>query len=140
MQNIYGSCVVLNNKGVLILGKSGLGKSDLCLRLIMEKQARLVADDRVEIMLDDNRLYAHFVPSLAGLLEVRGLGLQSFPFEERSSVDLVIELAEKPQDVERLPETAFFEYMGLKIPKINLYAMEASAVHKVVLALSRLAR
>lgn len=140
MQNIYGSCVSLNDKGILILGKSGMGKSDLCLRLIMERQARLVADDRAEIMLEDNRLYAHFVPSLAGLLEVRGVGLIPFPYQEKSTVDMVVELKEKPQDVERLPEPSFFEYMGLKIPKINLYALEPSAVHKVALALSRLNR
>ena len=50
MLNIHASLVALDNKGILLLGKSGCGKSDLALRLIMEKGAKLVADDRVDLL------------------------------------------------------------------------------------------
>ena len=49
MINIHATLVKLKNKGILIIGKSGSGKSDLALRLIMDKKAKLVADDRVDI-------------------------------------------------------------------------------------------
>ena len=54
MDNIHASCVFIKQKGILILGDSGSGKSDLCLRLIMEFGAKLVADDRVDIKIEKN--------------------------------------------------------------------------------------
>ena len=47
--NIHATCVSLNSKGVLILGDSGSGKSDLALRLITLFSAKLVSDDRIEV-------------------------------------------------------------------------------------------
>lgn len=138
MQNIHASCVTYFNKGILIYGKSGLGKSDLCLRLIMDKGCRLVGDDRIDIYTKNGILKARSVSTISNMLEVRGLGLIKFDAKKSTKVDLVVELVKDISLVERLPEPEFFEYEGIKIPKIKLYAFEASAPNKIILALSQL--
>jgi HPr kinase/phosphorylase len=55
--NIHATCLAVKGKGVLLLGGSGAGKSDLALRLI-DEGAKLVADDRVELYLARGRLKA----------------------------------------------------------------------------------
>lgn len=137
MTNIHASCVSYFNQGILIYGKSGLGKSDLSLRLIMDKGARLVADDRVEIYKNQNELKAKSVATIAGLLEVRGVGLCRFDYLKSTTIKLAVELVKSQQDVERLPERKFFEYEGIKVQKIKLYAFEPSAPDKVILALNQ---
>ena len=79
--NIHASCVAIGTKGVLILGDSGAGKSDLALRLI-DDGARLVADDRTELYVSRDALYAQAPKSIAGLIEVRGLGIVALPFRK----------------------------------------------------------
>ena len=54
--NIHATLVSLNGKGILLTGKSGSGKSDLALRMIMEYQAQLVADDRVDLVLKNGKV------------------------------------------------------------------------------------
>src|SRR3546814_20909515 len=71
--NIHASCVAAGNGGVLILGNSGQGKSDLALRLI-DRGARLVADDSCDIWFERDRLWCRPPENLAGQPEVRGHG------------------------------------------------------------------
>jgi serine kinase of HPr protein (carbohydrate metabolism regulator) len=71
--NIHASCVTAGNGGVLILGNSGQGKSDLALRLI-DRGAKLVADDRCDIWFDRGRLWCRPPENLAGKLEVDRAG------------------------------------------------------------------
>lgn len=67
---LHASCAALDGAGVLLIGAPGSGKSDLLLRLL-DHGYRLVADDRVEL---DGGI-ARAPDALAGLLEVRGLGI-----------------------------------------------------------------
>lgn len=136
MKNIHASCVSYLNKGVLIRGKSGLGKSDLCLRLIMDKGCRLVGDDRVDIYTKSGALKARSVATISNMLEVRGVGLVKFDAQKSATVKLVVELVKDSSQIERLPDDDFFEYENVKVKKIQLCAFEASAVNKVILALS----
>ncbi len=136
--NIHASCVSLNNKGVLIIGASGLGKSDLCLRLIMDKGARLVADDRVDLQNIDGNIVASSPKVLEGLLEVRGLGIIKQPFIKETPVHLIVRLVNNYNDVERLPDPVFYELEGARINQISLWSFEPSAVLKVVAALTLL--
>ncbi len=71
---VHASAVTIGDSGVLLRGPSGSGKSDLALRLI-DGGARLVADDRVDIYQTRDGLMMAPPESLAGLLEVRGLGI-----------------------------------------------------------------
>lgn len=136
MKNIHASCVSYLNKGILIRGKSGLGKSDLCLRLIMDKGCRLVGDDRVDIYTKNGALKARSVATISNMFEVRGVGLVKFDAQKSTTVKLVVELVKESSQIERLPDEDFFEYENVKVKKIQLCAFEASAVDKVILALS----
>jgi HPr kinase/phosphorylase len=75
---VHASCVALGQKGVLLLGISGSGKSDLALRLIHDGW-RLVADDRTVLTLEKGALKAAAPAAIRGLIEVRGLGIVHLP-------------------------------------------------------------
>ena len=134
MENIHATCLELNHKGILLIGKPGSGKSDLALRLIKEKQAQLIADDRTDIELVSGEVIASCPQVLKGLLEVRGLGIVKMSHKEQTKISLVIELAENLSQIERLPLAETTTLLGTKIKKIKLYPFELSAIHKVALA------
>jgi HPr kinase/phosphorylase len=73
---MHASCAARDGSGVLLTGAPGSGKSDLLLRLL-DRGFSLVADDQVDIGNDG---MARPPEALAGLLEVRGLGLMRLPF------------------------------------------------------------
>jgi serine kinase of HPr protein (carbohydrate metabolism regulator) len=129
---IHATCVELAGTGALLRGPSGSGKSDLALRLI-DRGARLVADDRVVLEAGAGGVVASAPPALAGMLEVRGLGLTRVPSVARAHVGLVIDLV-AAVDVERLPEPARCELLGTTIPCIRVDPFAASACAKVRLA------
>jgi HPr kinase/phosphorylase len=109
---------------VLLLGPPGSGKSDLVLRLL-DRGFMLVADDRVEI--EDG--LARPPAALAGLLEVRGLGILRLPHLAEARLALAVELG----GGERLPAPARHPTLGL--PLLAIDAARASAAQVVVLAL-----
>lgn len=122
---IHASCAAREGAGVLILGPPGAGKSDMVLRLI-DRGFILVADDRVII---ENGL-ASPAASLAGLIEVRGLGLLRLPFQAPVRLALAIELTEQP---ERLPMP--MRHPILDVPLCQLDPRPASAAQRAALAL-----
>lgn len=134
---IHATLVSLQNKGVLLKGKSGTGKSDLALRLIESKGALLVADDMVELKVDNNRLIGQAPQNLAGLLEVRGIGIVRYPYEKESTIDLIVDLQNTRENIERMPIMIKDVILGLEINKIDLYAEENSAPDKIVAALRK---
>jgi HPr kinase/phosphorylase len=139
--HIHASCIAIGSKGVLILGESGAGKSDLALRL-MDGGAKLVADDRTELWVERGRLCARAPKSIAGLIEVRGLGIVAQPFARKTIIALAIELNEAP---ERLPEPAFYTppeplRLAKKPPFLLLDGRLPSAPAKIRLALAAFAK
>jgi len=118
---------------VLIRGASGSGKSDLALRLI-DGGGILVADDYVDISVEQAGAVARAPEPLAGLLEVRGLGLMRLRYRRCVAVALGVELVE-PAKMERMPKPRQMEVAGLAIPLIRLWAFEASAAAKIRLYL-----
>lgn len=135
---IHATCVEVAGAGVLLLGASGSGKSDLALRLI-DAGARLVADDRTDLVRRDNQLFASAPAAIAGAIEVRGLGIVTVPAVERAPVRVAIELV-PPEQVDRLPDPRTRDYLGLPIPLVLLAPFEASTVAKVRLAARGAAR
>jgi HPr kinase/phosphorylase len=107
---IHASAVLIGARAVLIRGPAGSGKSRLALALIGAARsgvvpfARLVADDRVHIEAVNGRLLVRPAGQLAGLIEVRGLGLRRLSFEPVAVAGLVIDL--DAADAERLPQTS----------------------------------
>jgi len=97
--NVHASCVALGSQGVLLLGKSGAGKSDLALRLI-DDGATLVADDRTILFTRRGALYARAPDSIRGLLEIRGVGIVELKSRPTVKISLVVKLG---REDDRLP-------------------------------------
>lgn len=109
---------------MLLLGAPGAGKSDLLLRLL-DRGWALVADDRVEL----EGGYARAPPALAGLLEVRGLGILRLAYQPHARLALAVHLAPGA----RLPEPAWHPLSG--VPAVHIDPWLASAPQRVALAL-----
>ena len=134
--NIHASCVAAGRRGILLLGPSGLGKSDLALRLI-DRGARLVADDRCDVWRQDGALWCRPPEALEGKLEVRGIGIVEQPFAAPVPLALAVRLADR---YDRMPNPGEVETVaGHPLPALRLSAFETSAPIKVMLALDRLA-
>ncbi len=131
---IHATVVAIGGRGVMITGPSGSGKSDLALRLI-DRGAILVGDDYVELIIEDNQLLARSISTIAGRLEVRGIGVVELPYEPQAPVALLVDLARPPV---RLPDPAVREFLGMCVEVVEVAPFEASAPLKVELALKRL--
>jgi HPr kinase/phosphorylase len=92
---IHASAVLIGPKAVLIRGPAGSGKSSLAWQLLSGALpfARLVADDRAHIDMTGGQVLVRPAPALAGLLEIRGLGIRRLPYEPVAAVGLVVDLA-----------------------------------------------
>jgi HPr kinase/phosphorylase len=125
---IHASAVLVGPKAVLIRGSAGAGKSRLVWELLHSALpfSRLVADDRAHVEACAGRLLVRPAPALAGLLEVRGLGIRRLPHEAVAAVALVVDLA--AADADRLPapgaETTTIEGIGL--PRLRVAAGTAA--------------
>src|SRR5438105_4157711 len=120
---IHASAVLVGARAVLIRGPSGSGKSRLALALIDAARAgvipfaRLVADDRAYVEAMNGRLLVRPAERLAGLIEVRGLGLRRLPFEPVAVVGLVVDLEAA---AERMPPAPVRTCMiaGIAVPRL----------------------
>ena len=137
--NIHASCVALGKAGVLLLGKSGAGKSDLALRLI-DDGARLVADDRVLLSVKKGKLFARAPDSLYGLIEIRGLGIVALGARRRVEIRLAVELG---REGPRLPGPRHYAApppLTQKVPLIAVDPRRAAAPAKIRAALAAFSR
>lgn len=138
-ETIHASCVAINGRAVLIEGRSGEGKSDLALRLI-DRGAALVSDDQT-ICHRASRvgdLLASPPATIAGKIEVRGIGIIEMPHVDKVPIDLIIVILDTPP---RFPEERRTRRIaGVEVPCFPLPALEPSAPIKVELALKQLGR
>jgi HPr kinase/phosphorylase len=129
---IHASAVLVGCRAALIRGPSGSGKSRLALALLAAARtgtrswalpfARLVADDRVLVEAHNGRLLVRPAPSLAGLIEVRGLGIRQVPYEPVAVVRFVADL--DAPDAARMPEAA---NQACEIERITLPRLPVAA-------------
>ena len=134
-ETLHASTVAVDGRAVLIMGPSGSGKSDLALRLI-DRGFVLVSDDQTIVKKAGDRLIASAPRTIAGKLEIRGVGIVEMDTAGDVPVALVVELT---SDIQRLPDDSRERpILGLTVPLISCDAMTASAPSKVALALDRL--
>jgi HPr kinase/phosphorylase len=131
---VHATAVAIGDRAVLIRGPSGAGKSDLALRLI-DGGARLVADDQSELQRIGERILVRAPAAIAGLLEVRGMGIVRIEALPEAMLALVVDLRPAP-DIERLPDIRGEDLLGLTVPAISLAPFEASAAAKLRLAVN----
>ncbi len=130
------TAVCIGKSGVLIIGKSGSGKSDLALRLI-DRGARLIGDDRVVLEKHGDGLLAFPHNNIRGMLEIRGAGIVKLPFVKKIRIVAVINLDEN--NPERYPaEFKKIRIADVAVPVCGLNAFEQSAPAKVEMILGRI--
>jgi serine kinase of HPr protein (carbohydrate metabolism regulator) len=122
--SVHASAVLVGNRAVLIRGVSGAGKSRLAFDLILAGRAGqipgavLVGDDRLYLEASGGQLVIRPAPELAGLIEIRGLGIRRCDFAAEAVVGLVVDLS--APDANRLPqpEAMWTRIHGIEIPRI----------------------
>ena len=136
---VHASAVLAGARAVLIRGAAGTGKSRLALALIAAAKsgllrfARLVGDDRVHLEASHGRLLVRPTPALAGLIEVRGVGIRRLDREALAVVGLVVDLG--ADDAERLPGAGAAVIDGITLPRLAI-AAGTEALQPVIAALA----
>lgn len=140
---VYGTCVALGSNAAILVGASGSGKSDLALRFLLSTPAdlepALIADDQVRVSLSAGRLIASAPETIAGLIEVRGIGVIPLPAREAAEVKLIVRLVD-PDTVPRMPPSPppTQKVCGIDLPVLMLTPFEISAHFKLRLAIQTL--
>lgn len=131
-ETIHASCVSIWGRGLLIGGRSGLGKSDLALRLL-DRGALLVSDDYTLLRRTGTALFASAPDTIGGRMEVRGIGIVEWPRVDQVRVSLYLDLE---AEVVRLPDPVQTRlFAGIRVPTLPFDALPASAPIKAELAL-----
>ena len=128
MQTFHGVLMDINRLGVLILGKSGIGKSECALDLIV-KGSKLIADDVIEIRrISQSRLIGTGPEKIKYLMEIRGIGIVNIKdlfgttsVMDKRDIDMVLELDHwsKDTEYERLGlETKSYNILGVELPHV----------------------
>ncbi len=156
---VHATAVAIAGRGVLLRGPSGAGKSDLALRCLMRGQTpfsegpiALIGDDYIELRVREAApertsgagggkciLEARAASeTIRGLVEVRGVGLFRVRALDMAPVELVVDLTDRPETIARLPraEDASVEIAGVRVARIRLDPFQASAVEKIIIAVS----
>jgi hypothetical protein len=132
---LHATSVMIDGRVLLLAGRAGRGKSDLALRLI-DRGALLVSDDYTELACRDGILYARPPSTIAGKIEIRGVGISETAFADEGAVGLMLNLDGIPARLpeEKLPTTLL---CGVAIPTLAFSAFEISAAIKAEQALRR---
>lgn len=142
---VHATAIAANGRAALIMGPSGAGKSTLALRAITTPYmdggrlvtVTLVADDQVSIARQHGGLVAAPPATIAGKLEVRGVGIVDFPHLPLAGIALAVNL--KPaREIERLPPGDLrHNILGIELPLVEIDASDPGATARLVLALLR---
>jgi serine kinase of HPr protein (carbohydrate metabolism regulator) len=106
-ETVHGTAMLAGSHGVLLRGASGAGKSQLAL-LLIERGARLIADDRVHLSACHGRLIAAAPASIAGKIELRGRGILEVPYERTAVIQLIVDIVEDTELERMADEGALF--------------------------------
>lgn len=113
---LHANCVAFRGKGILIVGPSGSGKSALALQL-MAYGAELVADDRTVVTHRNGKIIASPPPTIAGLIEARGVGI--LPVEYLDAVALALAIDMMHLQAKRLPQEHYMTILDIQLPCLH---------------------
>jgi HPr kinase/phosphorylase len=144
---IHATGVIYGESGVLVLGRSGSGKSALALALMDRARigrnfSALIGDDRIWTRSAAGRLIASGSDRTAGLVERRGVGLLAAPSEPAAVIDLIVELERPERGLARIPDEPDIAIVeGIGLPRLRLDSRRSAGDNAVVVAerLERLA-
>jgi serine kinase of HPr protein (carbohydrate metabolism regulator) len=127
--NLHATAIVIGDRGILIRGASGSGKTALALAVIAAARATgrfgvLLADDQVLLSVRQGRLVCLAPPTIAGLVEVRGLTPRPVSHEPSAVIDLIVTLVEQAE-APRYSEDRWSEIAGCMLPELLLAAQDA---------------
>lgn len=127
---LHATTVQIRGRGVMLMGKSGAGKTETALMLIERAAARgdqasLVSDDRTLLYVDGDKLIASVPDSLAGGVEIRGAGLFTVAYVKQTPLDLVVILVSR-EEAERYPSGENWQFEGIEIPRLLLPALSSN--------------
>jgi HPr kinase/phosphorylase len=123
---IHASAVLIGAKAVLIRGPSGSGKSLLAWEIIRASMqgpfpfTRLVGDDRIHVEACAGRLLVRPSPALAGLIEIRNLGIRGVPYESMAVVNLIVDLSAVDAMRHPIENVNVTEIAGVSLPRLAL--------------------
>ena len=130
----HATCIAIAQRGILIEGQPGSGKSSLALALL-DRGAALVGDDGVLIQARNDGLYALPHPNIRGKLEIRNLGLFDFPVQEEVRLSLVIRLdPQAPRFIDEAEQSLLHEHV---LPMVRLWPDSPVLPLRAELALQR---
>lgn len=137
-KNIHGTAIIVGDRGLLIMGPSGSGKSSLALALIghfsLQGQfACLVGDDQLFVAGHHGRLACRVPPTIAGLVEVFGVGPTPVCFEPEAVIDLVIRLV-PAEAMQRMPDEGSETIEGCALPAIDVVQRNVAAALPAIVA------
>ncbi len=127
--SLHATLLEIYGRGVLLMGASGIGKSEIALELV-RRGHRLVADDRVDIVNINRRLTGSCPELTKGVMEVRGIGIINVTsmfgissYKDRQDIDYVIELKmlDENYQFERIDTSEHFKnILGVYITNIQI--------------------
>jgi len=137
LKQIHATAIAIDAHAILIRGPSGCGKSDLALRMI-DQGATLIADDRCDLDIRPDQVIVSSPDSIAGMIEIRGLGIIKTGAGQCAPVALIVDLVDSSDkvDIDRMPENSACNEYGPSIPIIRLASFEASTPAKIRMALA----
>ncbi|MER8975211.1 MULTISPECIES: HPr kinase/phosphorylase [unclassified Mesorhizobium] len=137
-ENIHGTAILIGDRGILITGPSGLGKTTLALALIDHCSqrglfSRLIGDDQLYAADCDGRLVCRAPASIAGLVEVPGFGPKPLQFEPSCVIDLIIRLVPAGK-MARFQEDCSELVVGVPVRRIDLAGRNVAAALPAVMS------
>jgi serine kinase of HPr protein (carbohydrate metabolism regulator) len=128
---IHATAVVVGDRGIIIMGASGSGKSSVANALLQRasaerRYAALVSDDQCLTQAVCGRLICSAPNTLRGGMEVRGSGLHEFAYEPYAVIHLIVRLVES-EHVVRLQENTHIQLQGVAIAHLDLPAGEVES-------------
>jgi serine kinase of HPr protein (carbohydrate metabolism regulator) len=123
---MHATGIIWKHVGILLVGEAASGKSSLAAEMIT-RGAILVGDDQLLLSEEDGKIFADAPPALAGVLELRDVGLIRMPYTARAQMHVVVECGDHAVE----PKT--IELMHVVLPRIVLQAEHAISAAKLIL-------